>query len=108
MRKLFTLVVVGALSVGVSAATASGTVSGDARVSVGSPSGPFPQNKQNEPAVAVDVNHPLVLAAGSNDEIDLGPCGTAGATPGWPRPLARGRGGRGVSFSFPGAHIPRP
>src|SRR5438309_12066171 len=35
----------------------------DTRVSVGSPATPFSQNKQNEPAVAVDADHPNVLVA---------------------------------------------
>src|SRR5215216_5258666 len=45
----------------VSPAVASATHGGDTRVSVGSPTSPFSQNKQNEPAVAVDQNHPNVL-----------------------------------------------
>ena len=46
----------------------------DALVSVGSPLGSFPQNKQNEPALAVDASQPNILVAGTNDEIDLSPC----------------------------------
>jgi hypothetical protein len=102
MRKLFAMLVAGALAVGMLTSAASGAGLGDARVSVGSPTGPFPQNKQNEPAVAVDANHPLVLAAGSNDEIDLGPCGTAGATAGSPCPFTAGVGVSGIYFSLDG------
>jgi hypothetical protein len=73
-----------------------------AQVTVGSPPGPFPQNKQNEPAVAIDANHPLILAAGSNDEIDLGPCGTAGASAASPCPFTAGVGVSGIYFSSDG------
>lgn len=73
-----------------------GAALADAPVSVGSAPGPFPQNKQNEPAVAVDPLNPSIVIAGSNDEIDEPNCN------GNKCPFAPGIGNTGVYWSRDG------
>src|SRR3954462_476555 len=92
-RGRFAVAVV-ALSLGVAPAAALAAT--EALVNTGSPPAPFPQNKQNEPTVAIDPIHPNVLAAGSNDEIDEGPC------VGGDCPFVQGVGNSGIYFSFNG------
>ena len=74
LRRVSALSAVVVLLIGASASAVSAQPGGDTLVSVGSPTGPFSRNKQNEPAVAVDQAHPTVLAAGANDEIDMEAC----------------------------------
>ncbi|HEX8861686.1 MAG TPA: sialidase family protein [Actinomycetes bacterium] len=49
-------------------------MSAESKVSVGSPPTPYLPNGVNEPALAIDANHPAVLAAGANDLVDSSPC----------------------------------
>jgi hypothetical protein len=88
----FILMVVAGVSV-----PATGQTSGDTEVTVGSEDTIFSQNKQNEPSVAIDPAHPTVVAAGSNDNIDMEACN---AGPPTDCPFTLDVGGTGVHFSF--------
>ena len=90
--------VLAAVGCGLMAAIAPGTAGAatESLVNVGSPPTPFPQNKQNEPSVAIDPTNPDVVIAGSNDEIDEPRCGGSDC------PFAQGIGNSGVYFSFDG------
>jgi hypothetical protein len=97
MRKLLVATVAAfaalAVALGVAAATPYGA---DTQVTVGSPASPFPQNKQNEPAVAVNPAVPSIAAAGVNDEIDLEACNNRSDVT---CPFTAGIGTSGIYFS---------
>lgn len=99
MRKLHALPVVAALAALVAGSVgAMATADSSILVSNGSPQLPFSQNKQNEPTIAVDANHPNILVAGSNDEIDEQAC--SNQFPASPCPFTPGVGVSGDYFSF--------
>jgi hypothetical protein len=96
MRRIGLVMVASAIALGAFAFGASVAAGAEALVNTGSSASPFPQNKQNEPTVAIDPTNPEVVVAGSNDEIDEPPCEGASC------PFVAGVGNSGVYFSFDG------
>ena len=73
-RRFVILLALLSLMAALSVPTFANAVSAESKVSVGSPPTPYLPNGINEPALAMDANHPAVLAAGANDLVDNSPC----------------------------------
>lgn len=93
LRAALLVTVVVLIPVAVAAATPPGS---DTKVTVGSPPSPFSQNKQNEPAVAVNPIDPSIAAAGANEEVDMEACNAGNPTT---CPFTPGVGTSGIYFS---------
>src|SRR5438874_1432722 len=97
MNRLFRAALLVAVAVLIPVAVAAATPPGsDTKVTVGSPPSPFSQNKQNEPAVAVNPADPTIAAAGSNEEVDMEACNNRTDTT---CPFTGGVGVSGIYFS---------
>ncbi|HEY2478854.1 MAG TPA: sialidase family protein [Solirubrobacterales bacterium] len=96
MRKIWVSLATLFVAAGLVGLGAPVAAAAESLVNTGSPATPFPQNKQNEPGLAIDPQNPEVVVAGSNDEIDEPPC------KGGECPFVQGVGNSGVYFSFDG------
>jgi hypothetical protein len=73
IRRVATLIAL--LSLGAALAVpAAGAQTAETLVSVAGPTTPYLPNAVNEPALAIDANHPQILAGGANDLVDSAPC----------------------------------
>jgi hypothetical protein len=96
MRKLLVVPLAVTFLLALTALAGATPYGSDTRVTSGSPASPFPQNKQNEPAVAVNPAVPSIAAAGVNDEIDLEACNNRSDVT---CPFTPGIGTSGIYFS---------
>ena len=93
-RRSGILVALLSLTAALAVPTFANAVSAESKVSVGSPPTPYLPNGVNEPALAMDANHPAVLAAGANDLVDNSPCNGSNCD------LTPDIGISGIYFSF--------